>query len=158
MKKILALMCGCLLSTSAWAQSASWEARTGLIFAGAFMLFYDSEGPLSYKSLTPWELPNDAVLVGEVAGESCQHGVSIPIIFSATDRIRVSGAKGDGSFKKALKDLHVRHPDVAGLYDVKVDVRRISVLAGIYIRDCTGVVALGFRRPGSAKSPALSSE
>ncbi len=158
MKKILALMCGCLLSTTAWAQTASWEASTGLIYVGGFVLFYESEGPLSYKSLTPWELPKDAILVGEVTGDSCQHGVSIPIIFSGTDRVSVSGAKGDGSFKKALKDLHEKHPNVEGLYDVKVDVHQISVLGGLYKRDCTEVVALGFRRPGSAESLPLSAE
>lgn len=157
MKRILALVCGCLLSTSAWAQSPAYEADIGLIFVGGFILFYDSEGPLSYQTFTPRESPDSAVLLGEVAGASCQHGVSIPIIFSATDRFSVSGAKGDGSFKKALSDLHLKHPLVEGVYDVKVDVHQLSIL-GIYKRDCTEVVAQGFRRVRPGETATRSSE
>ncbi len=157
MKRLLALICGCLLSTSAWAQSPAYEAKLGLIFVGGFILFYDSEGPLSYQTFTPRESPDGAVLLGEVAGDSCQHGVSIPIIFSATDRFSVSGAKGDGSFKKALRDLHQKHPDVAGIFDVKVDVHHLSIL-GIYKRDCTEVVARGFRQTRPEDESARSSQ
>lgn len=156
MKRILALVCCCLLPASAWAQSPAYEADLGLIFVGGFILFYDSEGPLSYQTFTPRESPDGAVLLGEVAGNSCQHGLSIPIIFSATDRFSVSGAKGDGSFRKALRDLHQRHADVEGIFDVKVDVHQLSIL-GIYKRDCTEVVAQGFRRSRSQDKSAPSS-
>ncbi len=153
---MLALVCWCLLSTSAWAQSPAYEADIGLIFVGGFILFYDSEGPLSYQTFTPRESPDGAVSLGEVAGNSCQHGLSIPIIFSATDRFSVSGAKGDGSFKQALSDLRQKHPGVEGIYDVKVDVHQLSIL-GIYKRDCTEVVARGFRRSRSEESSAFLS-
>ncbi len=156
MKRMLALVCWCLLSTSAWAQSPAYEADIGLIFVGGFILFYDSEGPLSYQTFTPRESPDGAVSLGEVAGNSCQHGLSIPIIFSATDRFSVSGAKGDGSFKQALSDLRQKHPGVEGIYDVKVDVHQLSIL-GIYKRDCTEVVARGFRRSRSEESSAFLS-
>lgn len=139
------MVCGCLLATSAGAQSPAYEADLGLIFVGGFILFYDSQGPLSYQTYTPQESPDGAVSLGEVAGDSCQHGLSIPIIFSAADRFSVSGAKGDGSFKKALRDLHQKHPEVDGIYDVKVDVHQLSIL-GIYKRACTEVAARGFRR------------
>ncbi len=157
MKHILALICGCLLSTTVWAQSPAYEADVGLIFVGTFMLFYDSQGPLSYQTLTPRESPDGAVLLGEVAGESCQHGVSIPIILSANDRFSVSGAKGDGSIKKALQDLRQNHPEVEGIYDVKIDVHQLSFLLGIYQRDCTEVVAQGFRRASLEERSAPSS-
>lgn len=143
------MIVGCLLSASAWAQNPAYEADIGLIFVGGFILFYDSAGPLSYQTFTPRESPDGALSLGEVTGDSCQHGLSIPIIFSATDRFSVSGAKGDGSFKKALRDLRQRHPDVDGIYDVKVDVHQLSIL-GIYKRDCTEVVARGFGRVRSA--------
>ncbi len=157
MKRMLPLICGCLLSTTVWAQDPAYEADFGLIFVGTFMLFYDSEGPLSYQTLTPRESPDDAVLLGEVAGESCQHGVSIPIILSANDRFSVSGAKGDGSVKKALRDLRQKHPEVEGIFDVKIDVHQLSVLLGIYQRDCTEVVAQGFRLARPEERSVVSS-
>ena len=157
MKKVLALICGCILSTNIWAQNPGYEASSGLIFVGLFVVFYDSEGPLSYQSMTPQEVPENAVRVGEVVGDSCQHGLSIPIIFSTTDRFSVSGAKGNGSYKKALLDIHEKHPDLAGVYDVKVDIQRVSILT-IYRRDCTIVVAQGFKLAPSKKSSALSPE
>ncbi len=144
MKKILAGICGCLISATALAESPAYSARPGLIVVGGFVLFYDSEGPLSYQTMTPQEVPNDKVLVGEVMGDSCQHGLSIPIIYSATNRTSVSGAIGDGSYRSALVDIQQKHPGLTGLYDVKVDIQRLSILT-IYSRDCTIVVAQGFR-------------
>jgi hypothetical protein len=143
-KRILALICGCLLATNAYAQRPAYEARSGLISMGGFVLFYDSAGPLSYQTMTPQEVPKDVVLVGEVVGDSCQHGLSIPIISSATNRSSVSGAKGDGGYRKALLAIQQKHPDLAGLYDVKVDIQRLSILT-IYSKECTIVVAQGFK-------------
>ena len=158
MTRMLALICGCLLSTTAWAQSPSYEASSGLIYVTGFILFYDSKGPLSYQASTPRDLPKDAVLLGEVLGDSCQYGVSIPIIFSGTERLSLSGGKGDGSYQKALRDLHRKHPDVEGIYDIKVDIHQISILLGIYKRNCTEVVAQGFKRARSEEGSGLSSE
>ena len=157
MTKILAVLCFCLLSAGACVRGPAYEASSGLIFVGTFMVFYDSQGPLSYQTMTPQEVPEDAVLVGEVEGESCQHGLSIPIFFSLTERISVSGAKGDGGYKKALRDIRQKHPDLAGLYDVKVDFRRMSILT-IYRKLCTIVVARGFTRPHLDDATVLSSE
>jgi len=141
---IVVCVCGSGCSPS---QRWAYEARPGLIYVGGFVLYYDSEAPLSYQTLTAHERPDDVVSVGEVMGDSCQHGLSIPIIFSATDRLSVSGAKGDGSYKKALLHIREQNPDLAGLYDVKVDVHKWSILT--YSRECTVVVAQGFTRPGS---------
>ena len=134
-----------LSSACASRTEPQYEASSGLMFVGGFVVFYDSEGPLSYQTMTPREIPKDAVLVGEVMGDSCQHGLSIPIIFSLTDRIRISGAKGNGGFKKALLNIREKHPDLAGLFDVKVDVEQWSILT-VYQRECTIVVAQGFTR------------
>ena len=157
MKYVLVLICWCLLPPTVWAQNPAYEASPGLIFVGFFMVFYDSEGPLSYQTMTPQEIPEHAVGVGEVMGDSCQHGLSIPIIFSATDRFSVAGAKGDGSYKKALLDIHEKHPDLAGLYDIKVDIHRFSILT-IYRRECTVVVAQGFKLAPSEENSAFISE
>ncbi len=153
---VLVLICW-LLSTPVWGQSPAYEARPGLIFVGFFMVYYDSQGPLSYQTITPWELPKDVELLGEVRGDSCQHGLSLPIIFSASDRVSISGAKGDGSYKKALRDIHRKHPDLDGLFDVKVDVHQLSILT-IYSRSCTIVAAQGFKLKRAGPTPPLSSE
>ena len=144
MKKMPAVILGCLLVISACAQKPSYEASSGLIFVGALMVYYDSEGPLSYQTLTTQEVPQDAILMGEVEGGSCQQGLSIPIFFSPTNFFSVSGAKGNGSFKKALLDIREQHPDLTGLYDVKVDIHRKSYLT-IYRKECTIVIAQGFK-------------
>ena len=148
MRVVLTLIVVCLLFSTACSQRWPYEARPGLIFVGTFVVFYDSEGPLSFQTMTPQEIPDNAVLVGEVMGDSCQHGLSIPIIFSATDRFSVSGAKGDGSFNEALLNIREKYPDLAGVYDVKVDISQWSILT-IYRRECTIVVAKGFSRPRS---------
>lgn len=157
MKKFLIVICGCLLSANACAQNPAYEASPGLIFASGFVVFYDSAGPLSYQTETPQEVPEDAVSIGEVVGDSCQHGLSIPIPLSPTNRFSVSGAKGDGGYKKALLDIQQKHPDIAGLYDVMVDIHRMSILT-IYSRDCTKVVAQGFKRVSSDETLILSSK
>ena len=157
MRTLLYLSVVILLVGTSCSRQWAYEARPGLIFVGTFVVFYDSEGPLSYQTMTPNEIPRDMVPVGEVMGDSCQHGLSIPIIFSATDRFSVSGAKGDGSFRKALQNIQQKHPHLAGVYDVKVDVHEWSILT-IYSRECTVVVAQGFTRPGSANLAKLSAE
>lgn len=156
MRTSLLLLCSVLVAGDVWAQgTTAYEADFGLIVVGGLVLFYDSEGPLSFQTMTPHELPNDVVLMGEVYGRSCQHGLSIPIIFSLADRFSVSGAKGDGSFEEALKNLYWRNPRVEGVYDVKVDVRHFSVL-GIYKKNCTEVTAQGFKQsPGANPSPPV---
>jgi hypothetical protein len=115
-----------------------------LIATRGFVLFYDSAGPLSYQTMTPQEVPKGVALVGEVVGDSCQHSLSIPIISSATNRSSVSGAKGDGGYQKALLAIQQKYPDLAGVYDVKVDIQRLSILT-IYSKECTIVVAQGFK-------------
>lgn len=152
MRTRLAVVVAFLLTSPAWAQSPAYEASPGLIFVGYLMVYYDSQGPLSYQTITPWELPKDAESVGEVKGDSCQHGLNIPLIFSASDRVSLSGAKGDGSYNKALRDIYEKHPDLDGLFDVKVDIHRLSILT-IYHRNCTIVVAQGFKRPSHSSFP-----
>ena len=151
------LVSGLLFLTACSSPGPAYEANSGLIFVGTLVVYYDSEGPLSYQTITPWELPKDGIPIGEVMGDSCQHGLSIPIIYSATDRISLSGAAGDGSYRKALRDIARKHPDIYGLYDVKVDIQRLSILT-IYSRSCTIVVAQGFKRKGATPIPNSPSE
>ena len=155
--KILPFVLVALLATTACSQGPAYRANSGLIFVGTLVVYYDSEGPLSYQTMVPWEVPKDAVSIGEVMGDSCQHGLSIPIIYSATDRVSLSGAAGDGSYRKALRDIAQKHPDIDGLFDVKVDIQRLSILT-IYSRSCTIVVAQGFKRYRAGEHPDVSSK
>ncbi len=121
----------------------AWEADPAILSPGGINLFQHGDAPLSFQTMTPREIPKDAVLAGEVSGRSCQHGVSIPIAGNLRAQ-RVSGAGGRGGYGKAFEDILKRHPGLRGIYDVKVDLRTTTVL-GIYRRLCTQITAYGFR-------------
>lgn len=132
------------LASSAAARGEGDEetAMPGLIPPGNFVLFYDTEGPLSFVTMTPRERPKGARELGTVKGTSCQHGLSVPI--SADVRgTSITGAVGNGGFAKALADIKKAKPDVAGIYDVRTDMRVFSIL-GIYRKLCTEVTARAF--------------
>ena len=117
-------------------------AVPALIPAGSFMLFYDSSGPLSFVAMTPKDKPVGAPELGLVHGVSCQYGLSIPI--SADVRgTSITGAIGNGSFVKAISEIKKARPEVAGIYDVRTDLRIFSIL-GIYRKLCTEVTARAF--------------
>lgn len=117
-------------------------ALPGLITTGNFTVFYKTEGPLSFVTMTPKDRPKDARELGTVKGTSCQHGLSVPI--SADVRgTSISGAYGDGSFGKALAQIKKAKPEVIGIYDVRTDMRVFSLL-GIYKKLCTEVTARAF--------------
>ena len=119
------------------------DAVPALLPAGGLMIFYQSQGPLSYVTMTPKDRPASARELGEVRGISCQRGLSIPLAadFRATS---VSGGYGDGSFAKALEQIKKSRPAASGLYDVRVDLHVFSIL-GIYRKLCTEVVARAFQ-------------
>ena len=120
-------------------------AVPGLIPAGSFMIFYETSGPLSFVAMTPKDKPKGAPELGLVKGVSCQHGLSIPI--SANVRgTSITGAVGNGSFVKAINEIKKAKPEVAGIYDVRTDLRMFSVL-GIYRKLCTEVTARAFGAP-----------
>jgi len=141
------LFAACLLAAAPL--RADWEgsdARPAFLRPGGIILFMNSRAPLSFKTLTPGEVPADASDAGPVSCRSCQHGVAIPVTQpTASSRgASVSGAGGDGGFEKALARLKKERPELRGIYDVKVDLRRVSVL-GIYRRQCLEVSARGFK-------------
>jgi hypothetical protein len=125
------------------AQETGTSARPGLISPGGLILFYASEGPLSFQTLTPGELPAGSRDAGEVRGRSCQHGLAIPVAASLRPTT-ISGAAGNGGYNKTLTGIFKARPDLAGIYDVKVDVETLSIL-GFYRRICTEILARGFR-------------
>jgi len=133
-----------LLAGRAFAQSEDgYEAFPDLIGTGGFILFYDSRGPLSFVSMTRRELPAGASVLDDVEGRACQYGVSIPISLDIRGP-SVSGAYGRGGYEDALRAIREEHPDLTGVFDLRVDDRTTSVL-GFFRRSCTEVVARGFR-------------
>jgi len=121
------------------------EAVPGLLPTGGLVLFYKSEGPLSFVTMTPKDVPVGAVSLGTVTGISCQRGLSIPLSLDVRGT-SVSGGYGNGSYARALEQIKKEHPDAAGLYDVRTDLRIFSIL-GIYRKLCTEVTARAFGRP-----------
>ena len=123
-------------------------ALPGMIPSGGLMLYYDSTGPMSFPSMTPKDVPADARPLGKVSGRSCQRGLSIPLTLDPRGT-SISGAKGDGGYRKALEQIKKEHPDAAGLYDVISDYEVFSIL-GVYRSMCTVVTARAFALPAPA--------
>jgi hypothetical protein len=144
------VLIGLLGVAPAGARAQTYEASPDLIGVGGYVLFYDARGPLSFLAMTPRELPPGATVAGEVRGHACAYGLSVPIALSL-DAIRVSGAYGMAGYEDALDGIRRDHPDLAGVFDVRVDDHTISLL-GIFRRACTEVVARGFRLPGAPRS------
>ncbi|MBI3547566.1 MAG: hypothetical protein HY078_00800 [Elusimicrobia bacterium] len=141
--KLAALL---LLATlgAANAQEDGSGAAPGLMNPGGLVLFYNDVAPLSFVTMTPKDLPPGVVLGGDVKGRSCQHGLAVPIAanFRATS---LSAAAGDGSQRKALEGIKAENPDVAGLFDIRIDDHTFIIL-GIYKRSCVEITARAFRR------------
>jgi hypothetical protein len=120
-----------------------YQARPALIVPGGMVLFYNSEGPLSYESMSHRELPSDAVDAGPVYMQSCQFSLTVPLSYSLS-ATSFSGAAGNGSYNKAMRELRDKNPKLRGLYDVMVDLHQTSVL-GIFSRLCTEIHARSYQ-------------
>ena len=142
MRLLAAALLAAFLAAPAAAQEDE-EASPDLMRVGGIMLFYDSQGPLSFVAATRRELPAGAVDIGEVKASACQHGLSIPLSLSLR-ATNVSGAAGRGGFDKAMGRLKAERPELRGVYDLKVDAHVTSVLR-IWRRLCTEVTARGFK-------------
>lgn len=136
------LAAGLASSAAARGEGDENEAAPGLLPAGGIMIFYKSSGPLSFVTMTPKDKPADAREVGEVFGQSCQYGLSIPTA-AQIRATSVTGGYGNGSYAKALEGIKKARPEVAGLYDVRSDMRVMSIL-GIFRKMCTQVTARAF--------------
>ncbi len=110
------------------------------------MLFTNSRAPLSFETLSADKLPANATDAGTIYCQSCQHGLSIPVTPpSGTSRgSNISGLGGNGGFEKAFANLKKERPEIRGIYDVKIDYHRVSIL-GIYRRQCLEVTARAFK-------------
>lgn len=138
----------CLLAAApaaAMGENEDDDALPSMQGRGGLHLFYQNTGPMSFVAMTPKDVPAGARQLGEVKSVSCQRGLAIPLAasFRATS---VSNSYGDGGYRKALELMKKRHPDLEGIYDVKVDLGIFSVLGGLYRSLCTYVTARGFAK------------
>ena len=124
------------------------DAFPSLNWPGGFVLFLDATAPMSFVAMTPRDVPAGARPLGELSTYTCQRGVAIPLA-AQVNASSVSGGYGDGGYKRALELLKQEHPELVGVYDVKVDLGIFSLLGGLYRSLCTYVSARGF-----AASPA----
>jgi hypothetical protein len=122
-------------------------ADPGLQPTSGLVLFYESAAPMSFVAMTPKDVPENARKIREVRGVSCQRGLAIPLAANI-NATSVSAYAGDGSYAKALQQIKRKHPDVAGLYDVRTDVEVFSIL-GFYRSLCTIVTARAFSLLGA---------
>ncbi len=143
--KILAalLALGLAAAPASAAQEEGDDASPGMVRVGGLLLFYDSQGPLSFQSATRSELPEGVADAGEVTASACQHGLSIPTGLSLRST-NISAAAGRGGYAKAIERLRKERPELRGLYDLKVDVRETSVLR-VWRRMCIQLTARGFK-------------
>jgi len=138
------LLAAVLAAGGAWAQEIGARVSPLLMSPGGYPIFYSSEGPLSFVTATPRDLPAGAKDAGEVRGRSCQHRVSVPLSASL-QATQISAVMGNGGYRKTLAAIQTNRPELAGIYDVKVDVETFSVMLGIYTRLCTEIVARGYK-------------
>ena len=131
-----------LMGTTAQARQPA-DPKPALIAPGGLPAFFSSQGPLAYSSLTRREIPMDATSLGEVSGQSCQFSLAIPLAISVRSS-SVSGAIGNGSYAKILREMTQQHPGLRGIYNVKVDLHQITIL-GIFGKLCTEITAEGYR-------------
>ncbi|MEK7859028.1 MAG: hypothetical protein AAB320_07790 [Elusimicrobiota bacterium] len=146
-----ALLLLALWAGAAAAQEDASQATPSILRMGGMALFNDTQGPLSFVTMTPKEVPEGARLLGTVTGRSCQRGLAIPLAASLR-ATTVSGTLGKGGYDSALADLRRRRPEVDGVYDVKVDLHLRSIL-GFYKSLCIEISARGFALPAPSTSP-----
>lgn len=138
---LLALLLAAAPSKARAQEEGAGDGLPAQLRMGGFLLFNNTSAPMSLVTLPA--KPAGAVDLGEVQARSCQHGLSIPIAASFRPT-SFSGAMGNGGFDKTLAQLKKDRPELAGIYDVRVDLRVFSIL-GIYRKLCLELVARGFR-------------
>jgi hypothetical protein len=129
--------------------AATYTAAPSAAPINGYFIVYDVEGTLSFEPSTRWELSKNIADAGEVFGESCAYGLSVPIALNL-NATQVSGAYGEDGYNKAIKFILLAHPGILGIYDVKADRHTISVL-GLFTRICLELSARGFKAIASTQ-------
>lgn len=119
------------------------NGASGLYAAGTVLLYQDSVGPLSYRSVSGGAAPSRAV-----NGVACQSAITIP--FGLIWAVAQSGSPanaagflgagwGDGGYAKAVAAAQAAAPG-SRLTDVRADLRTRIVL-GIWRQQCVQIAA-----------------
>jgi hypothetical protein len=114
----------------------SYKADPRPLSLNALVIFQGSTGPLSQQTSTLHDV-HGAIPTRRVSAEECQHGIQIPIsaLIGSSASFWLSAGWGQGGYLKAL--AHAQEKAEGGyLTDVRVDLRSISVLLGIYLEQC----------------------
>lgn len=135
------LTAGLAVSPARAQTEGSGTGRPGFLNMGGLLVFANVNAPLSLVALAA--KPKDAVDAGEVFARGCQRGLAIPIAASLR-ATTISGAAGNGGYDRALTRLRLSHPELKGLYDVRVDAHVFSIL-GFYRSLCVEITARGYR-------------
>ena len=143
---ILSFATGGCASLSGMGETASYEAESGLLTPAGTPLFQQMQAPLSWR---PEVAPKGkARKLVPVKAEVCQRGINLPtqILSKALGSSPYSIGFDDGSYAKVISELMSSNPGIQNLYDVKIDVAYLSVLA-VYIQACTQLSALAAITP-----------
>lgn len=145
----LALLLAALLAGPAAARGENEDdqALPSLLRPGGLLLFQSSTAPMSFVAMTPRDVPENARELGELRSVSCQRGLSVPIAANLR-ATSVSSAYGDGGYAKAFESMKKAHPELDGIYDVRVDLSVFSVLGGLYRSLCTHITARAYALGG----------
>src|SRR5689334_7106836 len=124
---------------------ATSDFAPALLPIDGYVVLFNATGPASYATTTPGTLPVSAVPMGDVYDQACESGISLPLSANLHEKsAKVGGVIGDSGYQRALNNIHDTYPGLAGIYDVKVDLREMRVLT-IFSKLCTEISALGFR-------------
>jgi hypothetical protein len=122
----------------------AYEVNPDLINVDGYVVLFNAQGPLSYLSATSGEVPSGATKMGNVHGESCQHALSLPVSADLRTRsAKIGGALGNGGYQQVFEKIKKEHPDITGIYDVRVDSHEVRILS-VYSKLCTEITARGF--------------
>ena len=151
------LLTGCMSGLGA---GATYQADARLLSLAPAVVFQGSAGPLSYHAATGRD-GQRLVPTARVRGSACQRGIQIPLlgIITAAGGETKQGAPGslsvgwgDGTYQAAIDDLRQRMPREAILYDVRADLKQLSILT-VYREQCVNIDA-GVLVPAS-RAPEL---
>ena len=135
-----ALSSACLASPPG-PRPPSYQADSRVLRLNPITVFQSSTGPVSQQTSTLQDV-HGVLPTKRVQAEECQHGIQLPIgaLVSANNSLYLSAGWGQGGYIKALGRAQER-AEGGHLVDVRVDLRTISVLLGVYIEQCVVVDA-----------------
>jgi hypothetical protein len=162
------LALGALALTSArcaapMARPPSYVAAPQVLSQGGLFQVLDATGPLSYQTPTPGDLQGYRFLK-RARGEVCQNDLHLPLMLEGSHmNAALSGAQtldllwGNASVAQGVADALQGAPVGAVLYDLTLDLHKISVFGLFFRRQClvvSGSLALPWAAPAKPQPVA----